>query len=69
MNDERFQPAVANAEPTITCPDKGERVVIVSLDEFNSWKETLYLVSNPANAARLRRSIGELNAGKTGERV
>ena len=69
MNDERFQTAVANAEPTITCSDKGQRVVFVSLDEFRSWKETLYLVANPANAEHLRRSIGELRAGKTSERV
>jgi antitoxin YefM len=34
------------------------------LDEFNSSKETLYLLANPANAAHLRRSIAEAEAGK-----
>jgi antitoxin YefM len=38
------------------------------LDEFNSWKETLYLLSNPANAAHLRRSIAEAKAGKSKKR-
>ena len=33
------------------------------LDEFNSWKETLYLLGNPANAAHLRRSVAELESG------
>jgi antitoxin YefM len=33
------------------------------LDEFNSWKETMYLLSNPANVAHLRRSITEAQSG------
>ena len=33
------------------------------LDEFNSWKETLYLLGNPANAAHLRRSVAEAESG------
>ena len=40
------------------------RVVLVPLDEYNSWKETLYLLSNPANAEHLRRSIAEAEAGR-----
>ena len=43
--------------------DAGERVVVLSLDEFNAWHETLYLVANPANAAHLRQSIAEFEAG------
>jgi antitoxin YefM len=37
----------------------GEQVVFLSLDEYNSWKEALYLLANPANAEHLRRSIAE----------
>ncbi len=55
---------LADAEPRIVVTDKGEQVVVMPLDEFNSWKETLYLLSNPANAAHLRRSIEEAEAGK-----
>jgi hypothetical protein len=33
--------------------------------EFNSWQETLYLLSNPANAEHLRQSIAEAQIGKT----
>lgn len=54
---------LADAEPRIVVTDKGEQVVIMPLDEFNSWKETLYLLSSPANAAHLRRSITEAESG------
>jgi len=40
----------------------------MSLDEFNSWQETLYLLSNPANAEHLRESIAQAKMGKTQER-
>jgi antitoxin YefM len=43
-------------------------VVVVSLKEYESWKETLYLMSTPANAQALRESIAELEAGKGVER-
>jgi antitoxin YefM len=66
--EQLIETAIANAEPTIICTDKGQRVVFPSLDEFNSWKETLYLVANPANAAHLRQSIEQLHAGKSNER-
>jgi len=51
--------AVQDLEQTIVVTDAGEKAVVVSLDEFNSWQETLYLLSNPANAAHLRRSLAE----------
>jgi antitoxin YefM len=45
--------------------DPGDQVAVMPLDEFNSWKETLYLLSYPANAAHLRRSIAETEAGRS----
>src|SRR5438552_15624452 len=59
---------LADAEPRIVVTDKGEQVVLMPLDEFNSWKETLYLLASPANAAHLRRSIGEAKAGHAKKR-
>ena len=59
---------LADAEPRIVVTDQGEQVVVMPLDEFNSWKETLYLLSNPANAAHLRRSIAEAEAGQATKR-
>jgi antitoxin YefM len=59
---------ILDAEPAILVNDKGQRVVLMSLDEFNSWQETLYLLSNPANAAHLRQSISEAKSGYTVEK-
>jgi len=59
---------LANAEPRIVVTDQGDQVVVMPLNDFNSWKETMYLLSNPANAAHLRRSIAEVEAGKTENR-
>ena len=59
---------LADAEPRIVVTDKGEQVVMMPLDDFNSWKETLYLLSNPANAAHLRRSITEAESGQAAKR-
>ena len=63
-----IEQVTADAEPTIICGDQGQKAVLLSLDEFNSWQETLYLLANPANAAHLRQSIAEAKAGKTLER-
>ena len=63
-----IEQVTADAEPTIICGDQGQKAVLLSLDEFNSWQETLYLLANPANADRLRQSIAEAKAGKTLER-
>lgn len=60
---------VDDAEPMIICTDAGQQVVCLSLDDFNSWQETVYLLSNPANAAHLRKSIAEAQAGITEERT
>ncbi|MDO8733374.1 MAG: type II toxin-antitoxin system prevent-host-death family antitoxin [Actinomycetota bacterium] len=38
-------------------------VVIVSLEDYESLKETAYLLQNPANAARLIAAIERLESG------
>lgn len=43
-------------------------VVIVALSEWEGMKETLHLLSTPANAEHLRESIAELDAGRGVER-
>jgi len=67
--EQLIEQVLADAEPAVLCTDKGDKVVLLSLDEFNSWKETLYLLSNPANADHLRQSIAEADAGASEEKI
>jgi antitoxin YefM len=59
---------IADAEPIMVSTEAGQQVILLPLEEFNSWRETLYLLSDPANAEHLRQSIAEARAGKTQER-
>ncbi|MEV6615423.1 type II toxin-antitoxin system prevent-host-death family antitoxin [Streptomyces sp. NPDC051051] len=45
-----------------------EPVVIVSFEDYESLKETAYLLRSPANARRLLASIDELESGGGGVR-
>ena len=45
-----------------------ENVVMFSESEFNSWKETMYLLSNPVNARYLSESIKQVESGNVQER-
>lgn len=54
---------LADAEPLVLSTEDGDKVVLLALDEFNSLKETIYLLGNPANAAHLRGSISEMHSG------
>jgi antitoxin YefM len=67
--EQLIEQVLADAEPAIVYTEKGDKVVLLALHEFNSWKETLYLLSNPANAAHLRQSIAEASAGKLEEKA
>ena len=61
--------AVEDHVPLIITRHGGkEAAVVMSLEDFNSWQETAYLLSSPANAERLRRSMADLDAGKGVER-
>ena len=66
--DRLVEQVISDAEPTIICNERGEKAVLLSLEEYNSWQETLYLLASPANAEHLRKSIAEARAGKVTER-
>jgi antitoxin YefM len=59
---------VEDRTPVVITRQKAEAVVMVSLADWNAISETLHLISTPANAAALRASIAELNAGEGVER-
>jgi antitoxin YefM len=56
--------AVANDREEVVITRAGhEPVVIVSLEDYQSLKETAYLLRSPANARRLLASIDRLENG------
>jgi antitoxin YefM len=50
--------------PLVVMRRNAEPVVMLSLADYESLEETLYLLSNPANAEHLRKSIADADAGK-----
>jgi antitoxin YefM len=56
--------ACNNHEPILITRRKGESVVLLSLEDYESIMETEYLLSSPANAARLAQSMEEARSGK-----
>lgn len=50
-------------EPTVITRQRGEHVVLMSLEDFNSMNETIYLLGSASNASRLRESIAQHKAG------
>lgn len=59
---------VDDRTPIVITRQKAEAVVMVSLADWNAMEETLYLLSSPTNAKRLREAIAELDAGGGTER-
>lgn len=55
---------VNNREETIITRAGHEPVVIVSLADYESLRETAYLLRSPANAHRLLDSIENLESGR-----
>ena len=59
---------IDDAEEAVVTRSGHEPVVILPLAEYESMKETEYLLRSPANAAALRQSIAELERGEGAER-
>ena len=55
---------VNDREEVVITRSGHEPAVIVSLADYESLKETAYLLRSPANARRLLASIDELESGK-----
>ena len=56
VNDDR--------EPILITRQKGRPAVLMSLEEYRSWEETLHLARSPVNAERLNRAIAQLEASR-----
>ncbi len=55
---------IDDADYTIITRRDAEDAVVMSLAYFQSMAETLHLLSSPANAAHLAKSIAQHKAGK-----
>jgi antitoxin YefM len=61
---ENLNKVTADSEVIIVSRGKGKNVVIMSLDEYNAFKETIYLTSTKANRKRLDDAVNEMEKGK-----
>jgi antitoxin YefM len=50
--------------PLLVTRQNGKPAVVMSLEDFKSYEETLYLMASPKNAKRLNQAILEAEAGK-----
>ena len=66
--EQLIEQIVANAKPTIVVTENDNQVVFVPLDEYNSWKKTLYLLASSTNAEHLQQSLAEARANDVQER-
>jgi len=51
-------------DPVIITRNRDQAVVMMSLEDYSSWEETVYLMRSPANARRLAESIQQIENGK-----
>jgi antitoxin YefM len=66
--DKVIEQVMNDAEPAVVRTESGDEVVLLSRHEFDAWNETIYLLSSPANAAHLRQSMNEAEAGQVHEK-
>ena len=57
-----------NHELTIVTRQKESPVVMMSLEEYNAWQETFYLMKSPKNHAQLMASIENIRKGRVQKR-
>ncbi len=53
-----------NFEEYLIITKNDKKAMLISVDEYHSMKETLYLLSSSANRERLLESIEQIEAGR-----
>jgi antitoxin YefM len=52
-----------NHKPVLITRQNGKPAVVMSLDDFQAYEETAYLMASPKNAERLNQAVAEVEAG------
>lgn len=52
-------------KPILITRQNGKPAVVMSLEDFQAYEETAYLMASPKNAERLNQAIAEVEAGQT----
>ena len=52
-------------KPVLITRQNGKPAVVISLEDFQSYEETAYLMASPKNAQRLNEAIAEVDVEKT----
>lgn len=50
-------------KPVLITRQNGKPAVLISLEDFQAYEETAYLMASPKNAERLNQAIAEIEAG------
>ena len=59
-----FNSVIDNCDSIIVNRENNEAAALLSLDEYNSLMETLYLMSSPETMADIRKAELDIQAGK-----
>lgn len=51
-------------KPVLITRQNGKPAVVMSLEDFQAYEETAYLMASPKNAERLNQAIADVEAGK-----
>lgn len=54
-------------KPVLITRQNGKPAVVMSLEDFQAYEETAYLMASPKNAKRLNQAIAEVEAGNTAQ--
>lgn len=54
----------ADHVPLLITRQNGTPAVLMSLEDFSAWEETVYLLRSPRNAERLSQAISDIEAKK-----
>ena len=55
-------------KPVLITRQNGKPAVVISLEDFQAYEETAYLMASPKNAERLNQAISEVESGKVIQR-